>query len=202
MHSKGYERVIEKLSVTGREYYDGFSSDDFNGLSESEITDVRNTFLERARGRDGVSLRALKFLLPKVEYVHLLEELRDAVGTIDLFVAQVATALREIRNDEDSWRHLIDCLERGDRFAKTWIFGQLEGLSVPPDARSRLLSVLKAMIPAERNEVLLLHASGAILQLCGVVPKTPVYIDISERLENSDPRVRVKALTRLDLHVH
>lgn len=201
MHSRGYERVIEKLGVTGREYYDGFSPDDFNGLLDSEITDVRNILLERARQHDGVSLRALKFLLPTAEYVHLLKQLRDTVDTVDLFDAQVVTALCEIRNDEDSWGRLIDCLERGDRSAKIWIFGQLEGRSVPLYARARLLSVLKAMIPQERDEVLLLHASGAILLLCGVVPKTPSYIDASERLENPDPRIRAQALTAIDLYI-
>src|SRR5258708_7028413 len=124
MHTVGYQRLIEMLNLTGREYLDGFSSGDFVGLSDTETYDISVVLNDRAKKGDAVALDGLKILLPSDKYLHLLEELVGAQPVGGLFYAQVVTSICEMRSDDQLWSRLVDCLVHGDTSAKRWVLSR------------------------------------------------------------------------------
>lgn len=197
MHTSGYNNLIERLHSSGREYLDGFSSDDFRGLTETEAHEVRYALIDRASRGDGVALDGLDKLLPKDKYLHFLEELIATQEADRLFYAQLATSICKIRGGTDIWNRLIDCLKRGDTATKRWVLGQIPSLSIPPDVHSMLMDAVKAIVQDERNKAALILASGVMLELCHIKPKTSTYIEFSRRLQSPDTRDRCQALTEL-----
>jgi len=197
MHTSGYNNLIERLQSSGREYLDGFSSDDFRGLTEVEAHEIRDVLVDRATRGDGVALDGLGKLLPRDRYLHFLEELIVTQEAGRLFYAQLATAICKIRGGTDIWNRLLDCLERGDIATKRWVLGQIPSLSVPHDVHSVLIDAVNAIVQDERNKDALILASGVMLELCHIKPKTSMYIEFSRRLQSPDRRDRRQALTEL-----
>jgi hypothetical protein len=197
MHTSGYNYLMEKLHASGREYLDGFSSDDFCGLSEAEAHEIRDVLVDRASRGDGVALDGLGKLLPKDNYLRFLEELIVTQEDGRLFYAQLTTSICRIRGDTDIWHRLVGCLERGDLATKRWVLGQIARLSVPPHVHSMLTDAVKTIVQDEHNKVVLILASGVMLELCHIKPKTPSYIEFSRRLQSPDKRERRQALTDL-----
>jgi hypothetical protein len=197
MNTSGYNNFIEKLHSSGHEYLDGFSLEDFRGLSKAEVIEVRNILADRASRGDGVALDGLSKLLPRDRYLQFLEELiaRQQVGR--LFYAQLATSICGMRGDGNGWSQVIDCLEDGDIAAKRWVLGQIPSLPVPSDVLPRLMDAVKAIVQDERNKAVLILASGVMLEFSHVKPKTSMYIEFSKRLQSPDQRDRLQALAEL-----
>lgn len=197
MSTESYKNFLRRLEQTGREYYDGFAAADFAGLTEAESGEVRRILLSRAGGGDGVSLNALRFVLSAQEVAALADEMLAARGSAELFDAELAIALDDIREDDASWAQVMRVLESGDEFARQLIINKLSTVEVPTPRSQQLTQLLHARIPEEKNHVVLLGEVVVLLKLLGFKPASAEMAASAKRLQSVDRRERVKELQRL-----
>lgn len=197
MSTDAYQSFLRRLEQTGREYYDGFAAADFAGLTEAEFGEIRRILLSRARGGDGVSLKALRFVLSAQEVAAFADEMLAARGSTEFFDADLAIALYDIREDDASWGQLMRVLESGDEFARQLIINKLSTIDVPTPKSQHLAQLLRARIPEEKNNIVLLGEVAVLLKLLGFKPASAEMAASAKRLQSADRRERVKELERI-----
>lgn len=198
MHTNSYSRVIAKFKLVGREYMDGFSANDFIGLSPAERDEIKGMLIERAGRGDGVALSGLGEMIPEDEYLQFIVKLLANQDSRPSFCAKLLTEICRIQGGDDIWFRMLDCLGGGDPFAKSWILGEIRKLSIPPNMNSRLKMILHSVIKNDRVKHNLIMASGELLDIYGIKPGTEIYMSLAKRMFSQDPLVREHALTELE----
>lgn len=199
MPSAAYENIMKRLGQSGRDYYDGFSGDDFVGLKQSEISDVQDRLLERARKGDGVALDGLRKLLSPDQYFALAYALISEHNVGTLLQAQAIVSICDICGDsrQDIWNHFLDCLVQSDLAARRFILGKVSELTPPPEIYEGIAGYLSGLIRTESNPTMLMLESGALLRFAGFAPQTAEYIEFARRLQNLNQVDREAAISEI-----
>lgn len=197
MSTRAYECLSAKLNILGREYFEGFSVADFAGLTSEELAEAIDVFKIRARQRDGVSLDALKRILPSEDFLRFAEEvLLDIKGT-EVFVAQLVTAIFEISPNNFTWGRLLSVLRTSNLQGRRWILNRVSPDQVSEEWRFELARVLARLILKEPDPSLLLSESVSLLLARGFTPKSDLIAEYAKRLQDADKQNRKIALTEL-----
>jgi hypothetical protein len=197
MHTATYERLQKRLTLSGRDYLDGFSSLDFEGLTADEFEEIREVLAERARHGDGVSLDALQQILPIEDFCDFAERLlTDDMD--DLFAAQLVTSICKIRRSESDWSRVLKLLSHSDVSARRWLINWLPSILISDSQVSGLLRILAELIQKESDQSMLVGESVLLLLVKGFVPKSSQLVEYAKRLQSADRRERKKALVELD----
>jgi hypothetical protein len=202
MSTDAYLRVRTKLQQTGREYLDGFSWHDFEGLSLQEYGEIVDSLKTRAAAGDGVSFAALEIVLSREELLEFAKDLLklDACPT-SLHHARLLTAIFGRTADEQVWRSLVNVLAQGDAAARLWALNNLQVENLSPQRMNELSVLLPKLINQERDEALLISLVADFLVTRRLVPKSSQYIQYAKRLRSPNLKERRAALMELGCKV-
>jgi hypothetical protein len=197
MHSPSYQNLQKKLNSTGREYMEGFSSSDFEGLTSSEWIEIVNSLKLRAEKHDGVSLDGLRCALKESDFLEFAKDLLARHADAGLFSAQLLTTIIRYSIAADMWHRLIVMLKDGDEASQRWILNNLplEGLS--EQWAREITSVLAEQIEKESDKAMLASRVGAFLLIKKYVPRSEEFIRLARQLQEVDRRDRKRTLEEL-----
>jgi hypothetical protein len=198
MNTDAYLEVRQKMRQSGRAYFEGFSSRDFEGLSPQEREEIIGVLKERAASNDGVAFAALQELLSRDEILIFINDLLQRAVSLDrLFLAQIQVALFTRTANEQAWQSLLRILTTGDSVARHWILNKLKIESLCQQHIHQLSLLLPEMIIKERDVTLLISLIAQFLKIERFIPKSSEYIKYARRLQSPNPNERRAALIEL-----
>lgn len=201
MHTEAYNGIKEKLNSTGREYMDGYSSQDFTGLTDAERAEIADVLKLRAVRGDGVSLDALPHALGQKEFAAFIENLLSKPPVDDLAYAQILTAAMRYVPEHDLLRRLAELLKSGDVAARTWILNKLDISDFAEGWIDEYSKILGRLLFDERDRVLLISEIDFLLRIKKLMPKSAEFLIFAKRLQVPDKRERKRALSDLGLEI-
>ncbi len=196
MHTASYDNLQKRLASSGRDYFEGFSHSDFDGLASDELAEIKGILLARARRGDGVSLDALRQILPSDEFFDFASALLQE-NLADLFAAQLVTAVCEDRCSESAWTRALQLLSHGDGSARRWLLNKLPSNAIPDTQKIGLLKTLADLIQKESDQGMLIGESSLLLLTKGFAPRSPELATYAKRLQSPDLRERKQTLIEL-----
>jgi hypothetical protein len=197
MSSSAYINIQRKLSLQGKEYFEGFDPQDFYGLSETERSDVVATLVARSRRGDGVSFRALAHILAPAEYIEFAESLLATWPKRDLFGSELATEVFNRTHKDSVLDTTLDLLRSGDVFGKQWILNNLSYDVLTATQSGRVVEALKNIVRTEKDSGLLLAAAVNLLSALGFTPRSAEFIRLAKILRDRNQVTRNRALDEL-----
>jgi len=196
MQTAAYERLHKRLALSGRDYLEGFSSSDFEGLTTAELEEICEELTERTQNGDGVALDALRQILPLEDFYNFAERLLTEEAN-DLFAAQLVTSICEVRRGDSAWSRMLRLLGHSDVSARRWLINRLPSILIPDSQISGLLRILAELIQKESDQSMLVGESVLLLLVKGFAPKSSQLVEYASRLQSADRRERKQALFEL-----
>lgn len=192
MHTEAFTAVVAKLNRGGRERLDGFLPSEFSGITDQERSELAEVF---AQDND---FQALSTLLSEAEFAELL---RNCIGALERNSDGYVSALiwaGKVGAIDDALDRLVTCMCNVSTWAAGSALSFLGGLEIPADATTSYVEALVGMLnKKDATPVITLKASAELLRLKGVKAKSAEYIELSNRLQAKDRRVRGGALAEL-----
>jgi hypothetical protein len=192
MHTEAYTAVMAKVKRGGRERLDGFLPSEFSGISNQERSELVNVF---TRENDFLALSAI---LSKAEFSEFLRNSTEGLDRkSDGYVSALIWA-GKVGAIENAPERLVACMPS----VSTWAIGEalsyLSSIAIPNDViKNYIVALVGVLKKKDAAPHVTLKASSELLRLKGIKPKSGEYIELSNRLQAKDRRVKDKALTEL-----
>lgn len=195
--TEAFNRFMNQAASRGREYGDGFNSSHFDGLTQSELTNVLRILEERALDGDTIAINATSFINSN-DAVSILEKVLSKSGSLGRkAINQASLEAYKITRQRKYLDNMFDNLGLCSEQEKWHCIQMLCSIEYGNEWFEEAKAVFEKVVLDEKDEVLRHSAAKKILLETGISEGTSIYQEKIKQLVNDERKVREKALSDL-----
>jgi hypothetical protein len=195
--TEAFNRFMSQAGSQGREYGDGFNSSHFDGLTQSELTNVLRILEERALDGDTIAINATSFINLN-DALSILEKVLSKSGSLGRkAINQASLEAYKITRQRKYLDNMFDSLDLCSEQEKWHCIQMLCSIEYGSEWFEEVKAVFEKVVLDEQDEVLRHLAAKKILLESGISEGTTIYQEKIKQLINEERKVREKALSDL-----